>query len=184
MNIPKDFIEVQLVLVTKDRDGRGECLKAKSFVFNPTGHRLPSTITFRKEECEAVKVWCYSITQSNSDPLSKIMWKPEATTGAAWETLYPVENRLPEVVNIDLSGSDVDGATLFPTLPRIHLLSDRQTPSPYGFGGKFEFGELAISVELSIVPMAISFLDYCKTHLRVLDLDWGLNLMADEVPLG
>lgn len=117
------------------------------------------------------------IFTSSADTLERLRWTQEATTDERWETLYIVANLLPNLADIDLSG--FHGHIIIPptALHRMHLFSGCGYPDPSAFK-HFRFRELVISVVLAMRPTipSPSFLEYCNTHLRVLDLtNWKFS---------
>ena len=114
------------------------------------------------------------IFSSFASTLKRLHWTQKVTTHETWKTLYTLADLLPNLMVIDLSGvynSRDYTPILSPTLPRIHSPSDCRPPDPLAFK-HFRFQELIV---MDSVPPSLRFLEYCHTHLRVLDF-WSCDL--------
>lgn len=116
--------------------------------------------------------------------LKRLQWMQEACIDDAWGILYTVVNLFPSLVDIDLSGLRGNMEILPTALPRLRLSSDRQPVDPSNFK-HFKLHELVVSAVFMKEPVipSPSFLEYCKTHLRVLDLtDWNISIASGTIP--
>ena len=115
------------------------------------------------------------ISSSFAGTLRRLQWTQKAPAHETWETLDTLTNLFPNLIDIDLSRVDDHFSILPPTHPRICLPSDCQPPNPLAFT-HFRFQEL--EVRDSILPSP-RFSEYCKTHLRVLDI-WTCDMEIDR----
>jgi len=102
--------------------------------------------------------------------LKRLQWAHQGSAHETWKTLYALTDLLPNLTDIDLSCIDNSFLISPPTHPRIFLSSDCQPPDPFAFT-HFKFQELGVG---DSVPPSPQFLEYCKTHLRVLNL-WNYD---------
>jgi len=105
------------------------------------------------------------IFSSFAGTLKRLKWTQRDTAHETWKTFYTLIDLLPNLMDIDLLGVDVDLPISPPALPRIYLSSVYQPPDPLAFK-HFEFQELGI---MDPIPLSPRFLEHCRTHLRVLD---------------
>jgi hypothetical protein len=106
------------------------------------------------------------IFSSFSATLKRLRWTQKNTGQDTWKSLYVLTNLLPNLTDLDLSGVD-DCYLIFspPAFPCLRLSHRTEPPDPFAFK-HFKFRELKI---VDLTPLSSPFLEYCKTHLRVLD---------------
>ena len=136
---------------------------------------IPHLTSFRNlQELEVVRVDTNRVSlhvlvpifSSFANTLKRLQWTQKPTVHETWETLYTLTNLLPNVTDIDLSGLYDEFPIPPSALPRIHLSDDNEPPDPFAFK-HFKFHELKT---MRSIPLSPPFLEYCQTHLRVLDL--------------
>ena len=107
------------------------------------------------------------IFSSFSGTLKRIRWTQKDTGQDTWKGLYVLTNLLSNLTDLDLSGVDEDYLTFSPpAFPCLRLSHHTEPPDPFAFK-HFKFRELKI---VGFTPLSSPFLEYCKTHLRVLDI--------------
>jgi len=119
----------------------------------------------------------FPIFSSFADTLKRLQWTQKDPAHETWKILYTLTDLLPNLTDIDLSGvcDDYNLPILPPALPRICMSPENQPPDPLAFK-HFKFKELKI---VDSIPPSPQFLEYCQTHLRVLDF-WSNGYVNDS----
>jgi len=103
--------------------------------------------------------------------LKRLLWiQLHGTVHKTWTTISTIFNILPNLVDLSPSGSFVraDRGNAYSPLPRIQLSDDMELEHVDSLAfDHFKFQELRIG---SLIPNSLSFLEYCRRHLRALDL--------------
>ena len=116
------------------------------------------------------------IISSFARTLRQLLWTQEHDTAhRTWKTISTIANLLPNLVDLllsDYSYYDSHGIA-YPPLPRISLSRDLELEHADLLAFKhFRFQELHVDTS---VPNSLSLFEYCRSHLRALDLkDMGI----------
>jgi len=107
------------------------------------------------------------IFSSFSGTLKRLRWSGKLTGQDAWKKICTLVDLLPNLVDVNLSSRHDDLTTPPAAPPCIHLPFVYQVPDILAFE-RYKFQKLVIT-DFIITPSP-PFLEYCQTHLRVLDL--------------